>query len=139
MIHDAIHITCACWHAEETVSRTALATLEVFNSNMFDTERYKARGQVLFVWGMVVGLSYISLVSGLLAAVVISVGVWRTFMALCACEAMFYMFWRRRAAFYNSMPPRHQPDQHDPAAAFEKFKAMIRAERIQVGAALLEF
>lgn len=105
---------------------------------MFDTERYNARGQALFVWGMVVGLSYIASVSGLIAAVVISVGVWRTLTALCALEAVFYMFWRRRAAFYNAMPPRHQPDEHDPAAAFEKFKAMIRAERVQVGGSLLE-
>lgn len=108
------------------------------HSEMFDTQRYKARGWFLLLRGLAVGLSFTALVLGSLGAfVVLRVGVLNAFTALCVAEVMFLVYWRRRAAYFNSMPPRHEPEEHDPAATFEKFKAMIRAERIQVCAASL--
>lgn len=99
---------------------------------MLDTERYNARGRALFVRGMVVGLSFVVIVLGLLGALALRCGVWNTFVTVCGLEVCFYMFWRGRAASLNYMPPRHEPEEHDPAAEFEKFIAMIRDERIQV-------
>lgn len=65
------------------------------------------------------------------------VGYLNVIACLAAVEAGFYVFWLWRTAFLNAIPDRHEPDEHDAAASFERFKALTLTENAQVSKRIL--
>lgn len=95
------------------------------------------RLRVLLIRGVLAAAVYWAISLVLTDALLRVVGCWNVIAYLSAFEAGFYVFWLWRTAFLNSIPERHEPDEHDAAASFERFKALTLLEHAQVSKHIL--
>lgn len=100
---------------------------------MIDIKASKShRLRVLLIRGVLAASVYWAISLILTDALLRIVGTWQTLAYLAAIESSFYVFWLWRIAFLNSMPDRHEPDEHDAAESFDRFKAFIRTDNAEV-------